>query len=600
MAAASPTTLCEAFQTTAARDPGAVALRTVGGKQEITWQQYADRVRKLAAGLAALGVGRGDTVGLMVTNRPEASLVDTAALHLGAVPFSIYNTSSPEQISYLFSNALNRVVITQSDFLPRIQAASGTGVEHIVVVDGSAEGALSLEELESRGEDGFDLEAATGAVQPDDIATLIYTSGTTGPPKGVEITHGNILAEIEGILEHVPMGPEDRIISYLPTAHIADRVTSQYLNMVTGMQVTCLDDPRAIATALPDARPTVFFGVPRVWQKIKAGIEAKLHAEPDERKRKIALWGIATGREAALRTLSGRSLGLGLGIKHRVADRLVLGKLRHALGLDQLRWPASGAAAIPVDTLEFFFGIGIPVYEVWGMSETTGAATANTEGAVKLGTVGKTYHGVECKLGDDGELLCRGPIVMRGYRNNPEKTAETIDADGWVHTGDIAEIDADGYVKIVDRKKELIISEAGKNMSPSNIENAMKAQSPLIGQVVAIGDARPYNTALIVLDPDVGAVYAEKLGIADGSLAVLAEHPAIVKTITEAVTAGNATLSRVEQVKRFRILQNAWDPGGDELTPTLKLKRRPISDKYAPEIEGLYEATPGPSVVNLG
>ncbi|MGH3647141.1 MAG: AMP-dependent synthetase/ligase [Micromonosporaceae bacterium] len=598
MVASPPRTLCQAFQITAARDPDAVALRTPGGKQEITWQRYADQVRELAAGLAALGVTRGDTVGMMLTNRPEAMLVDTAALHMGAIPFSIYNTSSPEQISYLFSNAENRVVITQSDFLPRVQTATGTSVEHIVVVDGPAEGALTLEELAARGDPDFDLETVARTVEPDDVATLIYTSGTTGPPKGVEITHASILAEIDGILDNTPIGPDDRIVSYLPTAHIADRVTAQYLNMVTGMQVTSLDDPKAIATALPDVRPTVFFGVPRVWQKIKAGIEAKLAAEPNERKRKIALWAIAAGREAATARLAGRSIGLGL--KHRLADRVVLSKLRHALGFDQIRWPASGAAAIPVDTLEFFHGVGVPVYEVWGMSETTGAATANCEGKVKLGTVGQPGLGVECKLADDGELLCRGPIVMRGYRKQPEKTAETVDADGWVHTGDIATVDDEGYVKIVDRKKELIINEAGKNMSPSNIENAMKAASPLVGQVVAIGDSRPYVTALIVLDPDVGAVYADKLGVADASPAVLAEHPAIQKTITEAVRAGNQQLSRVEQIKRFRILPNAWDPGGDELTPTLKLKRRPIADKYAPEIDQLYDATPGPAVVNLG
>ncbi|MGH3734488.1 MAG: AMP-dependent synthetase/ligase [Micromonosporaceae bacterium] len=597
--ASTPRTLCEAFQDTATRDPGGIALRTPGGKQEITWQAYAERVRTLAAGLAALGVKRGDTVGLMLTNRPEAALVDTAALHLGAIPFSIYNTSSPEQISYLFGNAENRVVITQGDFLPRIQAAT-TGVEHTVVVDGAAEGALTLEDLESRGDPDFDFDAAWRAVEPDDVATLIYTSGTTGPPKGVEITHATILAEVDALQVNLQADTSDRIVSYLPTAHIADRVTGPYFNMVLGMQVTFLDDPKAIAAALPDARPTVFFGVPRVWQKIKAGIEAKLTAEPDERKRKIALWAIRVGREAAKARLGGGGSGLGLSLKHRVADRLVLSKLRHALGFDHIRWPASGAAAIPVDTLEFFHGVGIPVYEVWGMSETTGAATVNSRGSTRLGTVGQPMPGVECRLADDGELLCRGPVVMRGYRHQPEKTAETIDADGWVHTGDIATIDADGYVKIVDRKKELIINEAGKNMSPSNIENAMKASSPLIGQVVAIGDARPYVTAMIVLDADVAPVYAAKLGVADASPAVLAENPGIQKLITEAVRAGNEKLSRVEQIKRFRILPNAWDPGGDELTPTLKLKRRPIADKYAPEIEQLYDAEPGPSVVNLG
>jgi long-subunit acyl-CoA synthetase (AMP-forming) len=318
---------------------------------------------------------------------------------------------------------------------------------------------------------------------------------------------------------------------------------------------------------------------------MKAGIETKLAAE-ETPKRKVAHWAIGVGRAKASRELAGRGASLPQTIRHVLADHLVLAKLRHALGLDQVRWAASGAAAIPVDTLEFFAGIGIPVHEVWGMSETSGVSTTNPPGAIKAGTVGRPVDGVEVALLDDGELLCRGPVVMRGYRNDPDKTAETIDADGWVHTGDIATIDVDGYVKIVDRKKELIINEAGKNMSPTNIENALRSASPLIGPVVAVGDAKPYVTALIVLDPEVAASRTT----ADRS---------IIGEVTAAVRRANSTLSRVEQIKRFTILDGTWEPGGDELTPTMKLKRKSIAEKYRAQIDALYDAEPGPAVIDL-
>jgi len=588
-------TLCEAFQLTAALDPDRVAIRTVGDAQRITWREYADRVRKIAAGLAALGVGHGDTVALMLTNRPEYELVDTAALHLGAVPFSVYNTSSPEQINYLFGHAGNRIAVTERQFVGLIEAA-GTAVETLVCVDGPAEGALTLDELEAGGAPDFGFEAAWRATGPDDLVTLIYTSGTTGPPKGVEITNANVMAQVAGLLVDTDVKPGERLISYLPAAHIADRVASHYVTMLRGTQITCVDDPRKLAAALVDTHPTMFFGVPRVWQKIKAGIETRIAAEPKPARRKIASWAIEVGRRAAERSLGGRRVPLALELRRRLADRLVLAKLRHAIGMDQLPWAASGAAAIPPETLLFFHGIGVPVYEIWGMSETSGCGTSNAPGRVRLGSVGKAVPGLELRLAEDGELLCRGAINMRGYRRDPERTAETIDADGWLHTGDIAKIDQDGFVTIVDRKKELIISEAGKNMSPTNIENAVKAASPLVGQAVAIGDSRPYVTALITLDPEVAAAMT---GSAGSSPAALAENGKLRAAVQEAVLAGNARLSRVEQIKRFRILPCQWDPGSDELTPTMKLKRRPISDKYASEIDELYAASPGPAVVEL-
>jgi long-chain acyl-CoA synthetase len=590
-------TLCAAFQHFVEQSPDAVIIRTPGGRQEMTWREWDQRVRKLAAGLAALGVGRGDTVGLMVANRPEFHLADAAALHLGATPFSIYNTSAPEQIGYLFANAGNKVVFCDERFVPRIQEIRGQ-VEHIVCVDdvSDVDGVLTLADLEAKGDADFDFEAAWQAVEPSDLATIIYTSGTTGPPKGVELTHANVIAETDAVRVLFDAEPGDRVVSYLPAAHIADRVTSQYFAILFGIQVTCVADLTKLNEGLSDCRPHSFFAVPRVWQKMKAAIDAGLAAEPSPAKRRIAAWAIQTGMRAARAELSGETSPV-LAIQHRVADKLVLSKLRHLLGLDQAKAPASGASAIAPELLEFFWGLGIRIYEVWGMSETGGATTANSPGQTKLGTVGKPLQGMEVMIADDGELLTRGPTIMRGYRNAPDRTAEAIDEDGWLHTGDIAEIDSGGYVKIVDRKKELIINASGKNMSPSNIENAIKAASSLIGQVVAIGDDRSYVAAIAVLDPDAAAAFATQHGFGGASPAELVAHPEIRAAVLAAVKEGNERLARVEQVKRIRLLPSAWEPGGDELTPTMKLRRKPIGEKYAHEIDSLFADSPGEDVL---
>ncbi|MFD4351029.1 AMP-dependent synthetase/ligase [Nocardia sp. NPDC058518] len=591
-------TVPAAFQQTAALRPDQIALRTVGGTQEITWAEYATRVRALAAGLAKLGVRHGDAVGIMLTNRPEFNLIDTAALHLGAIPFSVYNTSSTEQIAHVFANAGNKVVITEQAFLDTIRA-SGAVVEHTVIVDGTAEGTVTLAQLESDPAPDFDFDAAWQAVQPGDLATLIYTSGTTGPSKGVELTQSNVIAQVVGLVSGpLPVGFDDRAVSYLPAAHVADRISAHAMSLLTGIQITTVTDPREIAAALPDARPTVFFGVPRVWQKIKAGIENKLAVEPSPVKKALANWAIGVGVAQAKANLAGES-SLLLGVQHKIADTLVLSKLREALGFAELKVAASGAAPVPPETLEYFLGLGFAVSEVWGMSETAGVGTYTEIDKPRPGSVGRVMDGVELRLDADGEVLIRGPIITPGYRNMPDRTAEAIDDDGWLHTGDIGTLDADGYLRIVDRKKELIISEAGKNIAPSNIENAMKAASSMIGQAVAIGEARAYITALIMLDPDVAALRAKDFGATDATHAELARRQEIVDEVKEAVLAGNRKLSRVEQIKRFVIVENLWEPGGDELTPKMSLKRTPISNKYAETISELYAATPPEHVVNV-
>jgi long-subunit acyl-CoA synthetase (AMP-forming) len=541
-------TLCAAFQATAAAHPDQPALRTMDGGQEMTWRQYAQRIRRLAAGLAAHGVGRGDTVGLMLTNRPEFNLADCAAMHLGATTYSVYNTSSPEQLRYLLADAANRVVVTEAAFAERVEAArEGTAVEHVVVVD-----AGGFEQLESAGQPGFDFENAWRAVEPGDVLTLIYTSGTTGPPKGVELTHGNMIFELRALQEFAPIAACGRIVSFLPSAHVADRWSCHYTSMTHATTVTTCPDPREVMAAVAATKPTVFGAVPRVWEKLKTALEAKLGPDP---------------------------AGL---------DPAVKAQVRAGLGLDQAEWFVSGAAPIPVEVLEFFTALDIPICELWGMSETSAVATVNPREDIRLGTVGKAIPGVEVRLAPDGEVLVRGANVMRGYRNLPDRTAEALDPDGWLLTGDVGEMDDDGYLRIVDRKKELIINAAGKNMSPANIESALKAASPLIGQACVIGDRRAYNVALLVLDPDAAPAFAAEHDLDDGALGALSATETLIAAVADAVRRANERLSRVEQIKKFKLLDEDWLPGGDELTPTMKLKRKPIAEKYCEEIEALY------------
>jgi len=552
------------------------------GEDALSWQELAAQVRRIAGGLAALGVGKGDTVALMLSNRAEFVPCDLAAVSLGAVPFSIYQTSSPEQIAYVVGDAEARVAIVEAAFLEPFERARADlpALEHLIVLDTEDSGE-TLAQLEARDPE-FDPAAAVG---PDDLLTLIYTSGTTGPPKGVQLTHRNLFTLVSSVDSLVPL-PERgaRAISWLPAAHIAERGANYYLPVVKGLEIHVCPDPREIVQFLPQVRPTWFFAVPRVWEKLKAGLEAMLSGLPAEQREPVE-----RGLEAALEKVRLERRGEPVPEETAAAaDESLFAGLRTQLGLDEAAAVSVGAAPTPLEVLEFFHAIGIPIGELWGMSETCGIATCNPLDRIKLGTVGPPVPGVELKLADDGEVLVRGASNMPGYRNMPEKTAETIDADGWLHTGDIGELDEDGYLRIVDRKKELIINAAGKNMSPASIESKLKAASPLIGQAVAIGDARPYNVALIVLDPDFAPVWAQGKGIEGDSLAELAEHEVVRGEVEAAIEAANERMARVEQIKRFTILPTEWAPGGDELTPTMKLKRKPIERKYEAQIEVLY------------
>src|SRR4051812_44057938 len=580
-------TIAEAFRITAEDHPDRVAVRTKDDEVSLTWSQLRERVDALAGGLARLGVRRGDSVALMLSNRPEFHIADLAAMTLGATPFSVYLTLSPEQIAYVAGDAGARVAIVEEAFLDRLLEARAQlpQLETVIVLEGArVDGTVTWADVEG-SDPGFDVEAAWRAIDPEDLITLIYTSGTTGPPKGVQLVHRNLLTAVQAVEALIEFPDGAKVVSWLPSAHIAERMAHHYLPVVYGMSITCCPNPREILGYLPAVKPTWFFAVPRIFEKLKGAMEAFLtQGEHAERNRG---WLEAATRRVELQQ-AGEPVPDDLEATLAEADRELFAGLRSMLGLDEAISVNVGAAPTPRDVLVFFHAIGVPLAEVWGMSETCGAGACNPPGRIKIGTVGPASPGVELRLADDCELLVRSDVVMTGYRGAPEGTADTLDADGWLHTGDIAEIDDDGYVRIVDRKKELIISAGGKNMSPANIEAAIKGACPLVGQACTIGDGRPYNTALLVLDPDFAAAWAAQHGLETRDLETLAAEPAIREAVQAGVDAANAKLARVEQIKRFTIVRGDWLPGGEELTPTMKLKRKPISAKYADEIEAMY------------
>ncbi len=580
--------LYETFLATVSRKGDRLAIRAEEEGVDVSWNELAARVRRIAGGLSSIGLRRGDRIGMLLGYRSEFIPCDLAAVSLGALPFSIYQTLAPDQIRYVLEDSGASVVIVETAYLENLKEAIHDldTVREIVVIDGEG-GTTTLERLEAADPD-FDPAPIAAEVGLEDPLTLIYTSGTTGPPKGVLLTQGNLMRMLSAVTHGIIELPLDdgRVISWLPAAHIAERAANYYTPMMRGLEIHICPDPKRIIEYLPKVRPTWFFAVPRIWEKLKAGLEANLAGLPEEQRRQAT-----AGLEASIQKVrleqAGQPVPEELAAGAAQADEALFSKLRFALGLDQYIAVSVSAAPIPIEVLEFFHAIGIEIGELWGMSETCGVITINPPDRIKLGTVGPPVPGADLRVAEDGELLCRSPYVMKEYLNKPEKTAEDI-TDGWLHTGDIGTIDEDGYVRIVDRKKELIINAAGKNMSPSNIEAEIKVASPLINNCVVIGDARPYNVALIVLDPDFAPIWAAQNGLEGATLEQLADEEKVQAEITVGIERANAKLARVEQIKKFRIVPGEWMPGGDELTPTMKLKRRPISDKYERDIEELY------------
>jgi long-chain acyl-CoA synthetase len=582
-------TIAEAFRIISANRAGDVAVRTKGDELAWTWGDLRERVDALARGLAALGLRRGDAVALLLNTRPEFALCDLAVMMAGGTPFSIYMQYTPDQIAFVASDAGARMIVTEQALLAGALEARKElpSVEHVIVVDGEApKGVLSLDEVAAMDSE-LDVEASAAQTSPDELITLIYTSGTTGPPKGVQLSHRNVIAAVSAVEALIDLPRDGRVISWLPSAHVAERVAHHYIPIVYGLQITCCPSAREILAYLPEVRPSWFFAVPRIWEKLKAGLEAMAATQPPAQRERTEA-AVRDAVEKVRLEQRGQEVPEDLAARVADADRELFAGLRSMLGLDQAKAINVGAAPTPVEVLEFFHAIGLPLAELWGMSETSGAGAINPPGRIKIGTVGPPTPGVELRLDADGEVLVRGEVVMVGYRNLPEQSAEAFTDDGWLRTGDIGEIDADGYLRLIDRKKELIISAGGKNMSPSNIESTLKASSPLIGQACVIGDRRRYNTALIVLDSDFAPAWASQQQISEASLEALARDERMRAAVQDGVDAAKAKLARVEQIKKFTIVDGDWLPGGDELTPTMKLKRKPIDRKYAEAIEAMY------------
>ena len=573
----------------------------------LTWTEVGERVRDVAAGLVELGLGVGDTVAIMATNRIEHYLADMGAVHAAATPMSIYNTLSPEQVAFVAGHAEPTVVVLENaDHLARWSRAldETRSVGTVVVIDADAVPAgdaptgpgqprfLPWEDLVSSGAAyraarAEELDARAHDLDPDAPATILYTSGTTGNPKGVVLTHHNVLYEAVSTLEAAGLHGAQTAVSYLPLAHIAERVLGLYGPQIQGSHMHAIGDPAELLAALGEVHPTSFFGVPRVWEKIKTGISAKLAADPNPDNVKLVHNSMAAGLAWVQAQEVGGTMTPEIEKAYREADEAILGFLKLLLGLDQVIWAGSAAAPMPLEVAKFMAGLGIKVFDVYGMTETCGAITANGPGGFRLGTVGRATPGMEVRLDVDGEVLVRGPVNTPGYFRQDDATRALIDEEGWVHTGDIGTLDDDGFFSIVDRKKELIITSAGKNISPSNIESFLK-ESPIVGHAMAVGDGRPYVVAVLTLDGEIAPLVAQKMGVEFTDLADLAQKPEIRAMAQAAVDAANERLSRPEQVKAFELLPMEWTAESEELTPTLKLKRRVVNTKYSDVLDRLY------------
>lgn len=573
------------------------------GWRTLTWREVRETALDAAAGLVGLGLEPGEHVAIMASSRIEHVLADVAAVHAGAVPTSVYATLSPSQVEQVAGDARPAVVVLEgADQLARWESTLATAdhVRAVVVIEGAAAGGhTTWEQLVASGAarraaDPQLVQARIDAITPDQPLTVLFTSGTTGAPKGVVLNHTNLLFEAESSNTTAGTSEPGITLSYLPFAHIAERILGMYIPQYQSGHVHLIADPALLVGALAEVRPTRFFGVPRVWEKIRTGVSARLAAEPDEQKRAGIEQAMAVGLEYVESLQYGRTPSPELEARFRAVDEAVLGLLRALLGLDRCEWAASAAAPMPEEVARFFAGLGMRIYDVYGMTETSSAVSACGPDAFRLGTVGRPLAGIEVSLAEDGEILARGPVATPGYLNRPEATSELIDADGWVHTGDIGEIDQDGFIRVIDRKKEMIITSSGKNIAPSNIENLLK-ESPLVGHALAYGEGRPYVVALLTLDPEIAPLVAAKVGIEATGLAELATHPTVLAMVGQAVEAANARLSRPEQVKKWTLLPVEWTAESAELTPTLKLKRRVVHSNYAAEIEALYAGTDGQS-----
>lgn len=592
-------TLVDYFDRNAEQHPDRPAIHWKDGElwKYLTWSQYRTTVHEVAAGLRSLGVGDGDFVAIMAGNRPEHVVADLAAIHGGASGVTIYSTLTPSQIEYIAGDCSAKVAVLENlEFMKRWEEIRDRlpNLAYVVLMEDADiydadERVMSWDDLVARGRDALASEpdlvtASAGALTPDHLATLIYTSGTTGTPKGVMISHRNVVWTAECARRAFNLPPNARGLSYLPLAHIAERMATHYLGICIGGEIAYCPELSNVLEYVHHHRPQLFLGVPRVWEKFHTRLMARFDENP---RRDLIMRALDNAREKIRAGQEGRNPGLMTSLKAAVFERLVFSKVREELGMDAVQTAISAAAPIDPALLTFFQALGVPLFELYGLSETTGPATSNVHGHNKIGTVGPGLPGVEVRLDEDGEVLLRGGVVTRGYYNLPEETAEAFDADGWLHTGDLGTMDEDGFLSIVGRKKEIIITAAGKNVAPAKIETSLK-NHPLIAQACMIGDQRKYLSVIIALDAEEAPVWAESHGVPFEDLASFSRTAVVVDEIERALDEANEQVSRVEQVKRYTIVPDEWTPESGEITPSLKLKRRVVLDRYADEIDAMY------------
>jgi long-chain acyl-CoA synthetase len=576
-------------------DQDALHFKEDGEWTSLTWRQYRDAIHSAAAGLISLGVGEGEFVGIMAGNLPEHVIADYATIHAGATAVTLYSTLAANEIQYIADNCKVTVAILEDlTYMKRWEEIRTElpNLRHVVLLEGAenydtADWVLSWDELLARGlnrlsEDPECVLRAAESITPESLATLIYTSGTTGTPKGVMITQRNAVWTAECLRRgaEVEMGP--RMVSYLPLAHIAERMATHYLCTYLAGQVWFCPNLANVLEYIQAAQPTIFFGVPRVYEKFHARLLANFEAATGIQGRLLDM-----ALQANARRVEAEKSGGSGPVTARILDRIVLSKVRSRLGMQDVKIAITAAAPIAAELVEFFHTIGIPLFELYGMSETTGPATTNIHGANKFGSVGRALPGVEVEILEDGELVMRGGVITAGYYKLPDKTAEAFEPDGWLHSGDLATIDEDGFVWIVGRKKDIIITAAGKNIAPAIMETAL-GNHPIVSKAAMIGDRRKYLTMVIALDSEEAPRWAAANGIEFVDLAQFSAHEQVLAEVARAVEEANTRVARVEQVKKWIVVPDDWSPESGELTPSLKLKRNVILDRYADEIEELY------------
>jgi len=589
-------TIVDAFNRNADTYPTQPAIHWKDGEwTSLTWSQYRDVVHQAAAGLESLGVGNGEFVAVMAGNRPEHVIADYAAVHAGATPVTIYSTLASNQIQYIADNCKATVAILEDlDFMKRWEEIRSElpNLRYVVLMSGAenydtVDWVLSWDELLARGthrlgEDPDVVTRAAAAITPDTLATLIYTSGTTGTPKGVMISHRNVMWTLESLRRAADLDMGQRMVSYLPLAHIAERLATHYLGTYLAGQVWYCPNLAGVLEYIQIAKPTVFVGVPRVYEKFHSRLQARF-AEAEGLKGKILGAALAQNAKRVDAEQEGKSGPPLAGL----LDKIALSKVREGLGMEDVALAITAAAPINPDLVRFFHTIGVPLFEIYGMSENTGPATATLPGAMKIGSVGRPLPGVEVRTGEDGELMMRGGIVTEGYYKLDDATRETFDSEGWLHSGDLARIDEDGYVWIVGRKKEIIITAAGKNIAPAKLETLL-GNHPLISKACMIGDSRKFLSMVIALDHEEAPAWAEARGLKYHDLASFSVLPEVQDEVARAVAEANESVARVEQVKKWIVVPDEWTPDSGEVTPSLKLKRRVVLDKYSDQIESMY------------